>query len=84
MSLRVNVCALALALSQAVGCMHLFYDPSGPRTCERIETVWEKDPETGIGHTKVVEYGCVIKSRASGMILFEVVGVLIGVLALLL
>ena len=54
------------------------------RKCERIETLWDAELE----QTKIIEYGCVLtepaKERQTWMLVFQIIGAIVGIAALLL
>ena len=84
MTRRANVCALLLLAFLASGCATPLTKATYERKCERIETSWNEETEKTI----IVEYGCVLiepaKERQTWMLIFQIIGAVVGIAALLL
>lgn len=84
MNPRANVCVVIFAMIFATGCATPMTKATYERTCERVETVWDEE----LQQTKIVEYGCVLvepaKERQTWMLIFQIIGAVVGIAALLL
>lgn len=82
---RASACVLLLALVASTGCSSIpMTKPTFERTCEKVETAWDEEEERVI----LIEYGCKLiepaKERQVWLLIFEIVGALVGVLAFVL
>ena len=81
---RANVCVLLLIALVGGGCATPLTKATYERKCERIETSWDAEKE----QTIIVEYGCTLvepaKERQTWMLIFQIIGAVVGIAALLL
>ncbi len=82
---RASACVLFLALSASVGCSSIpMTKATFERTCEKVETAWDDEEERVI----LIEYGCKLvepaKERQVWLLVFEIIGAIVGVLAFVL
>jgi triosephosphate isomerase len=66
------------------GCATSLTKATYERKCDRIETSWDAETEKTI----IVEYGCVVtepaKERQTWMLVFQIIGAIVGIAALVL
>ena len=85
MSIRASACVLLLALSASPGCSSIsMTEATFERKCEKVETAWDEEEERVI----LIEYGCKLiepaKERQVWLLVFEIIGAIVGVLAFVL